>query len=324
MARTITKPMSLIHHNLSIKDFYERRNKVLIVRDTGGLGDILMCRMLFEDIKMLIPDCYLVFACPALYHEAVRDHPFVDEVVDSRKIEENDFIISYNITAACGKYENKVAPLSDKNRSDIWANHCGIELTKHNMHLNVNSDMTRMCRELIEQHRKDERGPAVLLSPISAIMSKNLDAEQMNGVANALKDRGCLVLGIHRTQINELDVPTIVPSGITQYFAFVNASDYIITVDTSTFHAAGGLGKPMVAVFSWADGLMYGLHYQKFILVQRHRSCTPGWTCGPCYQWNMCPKTDLRKVRKPCITEITSDEIVRAFDQLIEKWPLEQ
>lgn len=324
MARTIKEPKSLIHHNLSIKDFFQKRNRILIVRDTGGLGDILMCRMLFEDVKALIPDSYLVFACPTLYHPAVDDHPFVDEITDSRRIDENDYILSYNITAACGKYENKVAPLSDKNRSDIWAAHCGFELTKHNMHLNVNSDTTQRCRELIEQYRKDEKGPVVLLSPISAIMSKNLDAAQMNLTAKALKDRGYLVLGLHRVPIHELEVPTLTPEGIKQYFAFVNASDYIITVDTSTFHVAGGLNKPSVAVFSWADGVQYGKWYEKFILVQRHRNHTPGWSCGPCYRWGLCPKVPHNVVRKPCITEITAEEIVGAFDQMIEKWPVEQ
>ena len=36
--------------NISLKQFHERKNNVLIHRVCGGLGDILMHRMLFEDM----------------------------------------------------------------------------------------------------------------------------------------------------------------------------------------------------------------------------------------------------------------------------------
>lgn len=307
---------------LSLRDFYANRNKVLIVRDTGGLGDILMCRMMFEDFKRLMPEAYIVFAIPIRYHDAVRGHPFIDEVADSQDIDVNDFGISYDITTACGRHENSVAPLSDKNRSDIWANHCGVELQKHNMHFHVSPDLVKECRVKMEQYRTTENGPLVLLCPISAMLSKNLDEKQMNGVLRGLKEMDCLVLGFHKMPIYELQAPAIQAPNLTEFFAFIAAADYIVTVDTGAFHAAGGLDKPVTAVFSWVDGLVYGKWYSKVTLVQRHRNWTPGWTCGPCYKWGDCPKT--KENRKPCITEITADEVLVKVKEMMEKFPLER
>ncbi len=303
MARSIEDINSLINNKLSIREFYNKRNRILIIRDTGGLGDILMCRMIFEDFKILMPDCHLTFACPTAYHAAVQGHPFVDAIVDSQTVNFNEFIISYNITSACGKYENQKAPLADKHRSDIWAEHCGLQLTKHNMHLSAVGGKFKK--------------PTVLIAPISAIANKNLDTQQMNQTVEYVQSLGFDVYGIHKKKIDELCCATIVPENMVEFFSFIQSANYIITVDTAAFHAAGGLNKPMVAVFSWACGKTYGKYYPQMMLVQKHRDDTPGWTCGPCYRWSLCPRTN--EYRKPCITEITANDIILSFQKLLEK-----
>ena len=115
----------------SISEYYKKRNKILFSRFLGGLGDILMHRMLFEDVKILIPNAEIHFACPTIYHASVIDHPFIDQVIDIEKVNISDYLTYYNTTSACGRYEMSIAPLSGLHRSDIWANHCGYILTIH-------------------------------------------------------------------------------------------------------------------------------------------------------------------------------------------------
>jgi ADP-heptose:LPS heptosyltransferase len=93
----------------------------------------------------------------------------------------------------------------------------------------------------------------------------------------------------------------------------VHQSDYVISVDTGTFHAANGFNKPTVGIFSWADGKIYGKYHQKLVLVQRHRE-EREW-CGPCFNWTQCPKCS--EPRKPCITDITGKEICDKFKELL-------
>ena len=55
MPRIIRKNDS-VKKVLSLKDFNDKKNKILILRETGGLGDILMHWQMFEDFKSDMPD----------------------------------------------------------------------------------------------------------------------------------------------------------------------------------------------------------------------------------------------------------------------------
>lgn len=318
--RRIVKMPDPVRRSIKLGDFYNRRNKVLIVRGVGGLGDILMHRMMFEDFKRLAPDVEVHFACPKRYHDAVRDHPYIDKLFDVEEINRDDYITFYMTTTACGRWEMKQAPYSGKHRSDIWANHCGLNLTKHDMHIRLTEEEKREGRMIIEKHR-DRYGPSVLLSPISAMELKNLLDFQLLGTIKELHKRGLFVFGLHDETIYPMlknDLPVISRLNLRQWLAVVDQSDYVISVDTATFHAAGGLQKPLVGIFTFADGKVYGKYFD-FFLVQKHRD-DGNWDCGPCYNWGACTKTDKRP--KPCLTEISVSDIMDKVDKMLEKWPL--
>lgn len=302
----------------SLREYYERRNTVLIVRNIGGLGDILMHRMLFEDIKLLMPDSIIHFACPTTYHDAVVDHPFIDVLIDSQTVDKQDYLISYNTSTACGRYELKMAPMSDLHRSDIWAAHCGFKLTRHNMHISVTEDEKEWAKQRIAEAR-DRDGLVVLVSPISAMENKNLLQSQQEELIKGMWDRGLCPIGLHNSSIIDmfrLNVPQINRITIRQWMALISESDAVVSVDTSTFHCAGGMGKPLVGIFTFADGVVYGRYFD-FILVQKHRDDDPGW-CGPCYDWCNCIKTRVNP--KPCLTEITGDMLLNGIDTMLSKY----
>ena len=96
------KPLKL-SRTLSLRDFYHKRQKILILRSCGGLGDILMHRMIFEDLKNTVPDAEIHFACPWMYHDVVKDHPFIDKIIDSETVDITVFIITYNTSTGCGR-----------------------------------------------------------------------------------------------------------------------------------------------------------------------------------------------------------------------------
>jgi ADP-heptose:LPS heptosyltransferase len=299
-----------LYRSLGLAEFYEKRNKVLIIRAVGGLGDIFMHRMMFADFKRLIPDAEIHFACPRDYHAALIDHPFIDVILDSTKVEKSDYILSYNTTTACGRYEMRMAPFSDLHRSDIWAGHCGVRLENHDMHISLTSDEIAKGRSLIDGER-DGEGPVVVFCPISAMSNKNLLDWQRRGVVDGLRERGCCVVGLHHTPIP--GIPTISGVKIREWMSVLYNADYVVSVDTAAFHCAGGMGKPLVGVFTFSDGLVYGKYYD-FTLVQRHRSNDPSWTCGPCYNFTACPKTKMNP--KPCLTELSVEMILAGFDEM--------
>jgi ADP-heptose:LPS heptosyltransferase len=163
--------------------------------------------------------------------------------------------------------------------------------------------------------------PKVVVCPTSAMMGKNLIGVQLTGVLTGLRDMGLFPIGLHTRSIPEVEgcrMPMIQNISIRQWMSIINAANYVIAVDTAAFHLAGGLNKPLVGVFSFADGKVYGKYFD-FELVQKHRD-NGDWTCGPCYNWTLCPKS--KESRKPCITEIASKDILNAFERLLEKYPL--
>jgi len=318
--RTEYRRPEKLTRTLNLREFYDKRNKVLIMRACGGLGDILMHRMMFEDFKRINPNAEIHFACPTRYHDSLIDHPYLSQILDCDKVNRHDYLVSYVTTSACGRYEMAMAPYSGKHRSDIWANHCGVVLTKHNMHISLTDQEKAVGKKLIEDVR-DCDGPSVALCPISAMHNKNLMEHQMKGLVHELRQRGCYVFGLHSTPVETLlkeDVPMIEGLKLRPWMGVINQADYIISVDTAHFHCAGGMGKPLTGIFTFADGLVYGQYFDCFI-VQKHRARDPEWTCGPCYNWGACTKT--KENPKPCLTEITVDDIMEKVDAMFQKWP---
>ena len=317
MPKVLMRPKSTTH--LTLRYFHEHRNEVLIFRNIGGLGDILMHRMIFEDLKSMNPEMKIIFACPYQFHDAIKDHPFIDEVIDSRNLNIHDFNLAYNTTNCCSRYEMGIAPLADKHRSDIWANHCGVELAHHNMHISLSETELAWGREQIEKIQTSD-GPKVLFCPLSAMSSKNLMAGQIIDTVKELRKLNCFVYSSHFHPIEEFDkinVPVLYDLKIREWMSIIMAADYVLSVDTSTFHFAGGMGKPVTGVFTWADGYVYGKYYPTATIVQFHRNTHSEWTCGPCYAWPECPLTDAGL--KPCLTKINAAMIMKGVKSMMNK-----
>lgn len=305
-----------IQRVLSLKEFYERRNKILVFRNTGGLGDILMHRMMFEDFHRVMPDIELHFACPPQYHSAVEDHPYVSKILNSFEVQRRNYIVHYNTTTACGRYEMKIAPYSDKHRSDIWADQCGLILTNHNMHINLTDKEKQYGKDLIEQYR-DCQGPAVCISPISAMNNKDLLPDQITGIVKGLKERGYYAFGLHNHPLYTFiknKIPSISNTSIREWMGILNQTDYVISVDTAAFHCAGGMGKPLLGIFTFVNSKTYSKYYPKVELIQGN--CPDGHI--GCYNWGICPY--LNRPELPCRSNIKVDDILLNFDKLTKKW----
>lgn len=329
--------------NKSFIDFYNERKKILILRNTGGLGDIFMHRMIFEDFKLLMPDCHITFACPPKYFNAVSDHPFIDEIIDCKNVKYCSkkqplikFITGYgevyDTSFICNRYEMKMSPYCYKHRCDIWAEDapsiaprlvnqegelpiCGLKLTNHNMHFTISDEEKQWAKDFL---RTDDR-KIIIFAPVSAMNSKNMEPHQIQPVIDALS-KDYKVYALHDLPIPQYNIPSISCANIRQFIALLNEVDCVISVDTAAFHCAGGLGKPTLAIFGWADGKVYSKYYPRVVLVQKHREDNPEWTCGPCYKFTSCCKVPETVSRKPCITEITSDMIMEGFYKLRDKY----
>lgn len=316
--KTIIKKPLKIRKTLNLNDFYEKRNKILITRAVGGLGDILMHRMMFENIKLLMPDCEIHFACPRIYHDAVSDHPFIDRLLGSEDIEPKEYIAHYNTTTACGRIEMQLAPLSAPHRTDIWSNHCGFNCSQYNMHIKFTDSEISEAKKVVST-LKDGDKPLVVFCPVSAMKNKNLLSNQTSFIVGYLKELGFSIIGLHHHSIEDLtklNIPTAETANRTRlWMAILNEADYVIAVDTAAFHCAGGLEKPTLGVFSFVNGLVYGKYYPNIEILQG--PCPLSYQ--GCYNWSLCP---VDSSPKPCILGITEDMLKESINKLLERFPL--
>lgn len=346
---------------LGLRDFYNKRNRILIWHDKGGLGDVLMQRMMFEDFKTLCPDADLIFACLPEYMDAARDHPCISEVIDSRNVNINEYCVHYNTCVTIAdRYENNNAPFCVEHRSDIWAKYCGVELARHDMCFRLSRQNVENCKNALrrlprrniplsdnclplktndggidgsrtngivestgETKGKDTTNktkvPIVLFAPVSKMAVKTLLPWQIEAVIEATKDYH--LVGLHNREVNELTrlgIPGVYNANIKDWMCYIAAADYVISVDTATFHMAGGLKKPLVGIFTFADGKAYGKYFD-FVLVQKHRD-NGNWDCGPCFKFGDCPKCN--KTPKPCLTELSKEEIQAGIKNMFDRWPV--
>ena len=312
----LKKPKIAHQQPLSLKEFYEKRNKILIWHDKGGLGDALMQRMIFEDFKALCKDADLVFACLPEYIDAVKDHPFISEIIDSRKVNINDYVMHYNTCVTIAdRYESNCAPCAD-HRADIWSHYCGVTLKNHNMCFRFSKDKLKEFKDKIQNYFFNKK-PIILFAPVSKMATKSLLKEQIESVVEITKDYN--LIGLHNKEIKDLSnlgIPGIYDANVREWMYYVAVSDYVISVDTAAFHMAGGLKKPLVGIFTFADGKVYGKYFD-FVLIQKHRD-NGNWNCGPCFKFCSCPKSN--QLIKPCLTEITKEEIQNGIKEMLNYW----
>lgn len=304
---------------MSIRSFWSARNRVLFWTPLGGLGDVLMQRMLYDNVKRLMPDCEIHVACMQSYHEAVADHPAVCGLHPALGVDLSTFIAHYKtcVTPA-NAYENHYGIGCRLNRSDIWGLFCGFELQTHDMNIRLDRQTLASCRRRLLELCRDPSLPVTLLAPVSAVRTKSLLPEQLRAVVEA--SSGTNLVYTHKCEVPELEslgVRGVHGTGLREWMHTVAAADYVVSVDTAAFHLAGGLGKPLVGVFTFANGKTYGRYYD-FVLVQRHVD-DGDWDCGPCYNYKACSKTSGEI--KPCLSEIPAKTIRDAIAKMYEKWP---
>lgn len=318
MVKLLKKKTKKIKENLSLKEYYQIRNKILF-KHNGGLGDLLMLRMMFKDLKSLIPDSEFIVSCSENFKDAIIDHPYIDKIVYNHQIDEEQYNIEYQVDVPIVNfYETNKAKTYTEHRSDLWASYCGVKLKSHDMCLRFNSNALEYCKKKIKNVYKNDK-PNIILSPVSANNFKSLTASQIDTIAESTRDYN--LIGLHNKELKVLKsvyIPGIYTTNLREWMGIVACAEYVISVDTATFHLAGGLKKPLVGIFTFANGKVYGQHFD-FVLIQKHRD-NGDWSCGPCYDFSKCTKGNNQT--KPCLTEISKEEIKNGIKMMFEKWPL--
>jgi ADP-heptose:LPS heptosyltransferase len=311
---SLKKKTKHIPGKITLRDFHSKKDKILIWNKLGGLGDIFIQRMLFKDIQSYFPDCELIFACPPEFMDAAKSHKFISKILNSKEIDINDYgFYCDTCVSIVHRYEQTYG--SKKNRSDIWAEMFGVTLTEHEMYLDLDNEKKNLAKKELEQITGKKIN--IAFCPVSRMLTKTLLPWQIEEIVNFVKQYNYGIVGLHKTEIQkltELNIHTIYNKSVEQWMYYIAAADYVISVDSAALHLAGGLKKPVVGIFTFADGKIYGKYYPTMTLVQLHKD-DGDWDCGPCYTFEKCPK--CTSTIKPCLTELTAERIQQGIKKCL-------
>jgi len=295
-----------------------KKSEALIIRQQGGIGDILNTRMLFQDLKAKLRK-KITYAIPPEFFPLVADHPHIDRVVNYLETEREGFGFCKDITNKCGEYEQAKAPDVDMHRSDIWARHIGIELKHHDMLINFSREELRFASQVLENVAK----PIVAIQPISFHPSKDWPLDRWQELVDAIvNDYGFGVVCFHSQSLPLRNVLMLGGNiNLREWMTITSLCDYVITVATAMFCLANGLHKPTVAIFGCEDLDIYGKYFSEMIPIQRHRKNGDGWPDCPCWSaWKECKRNNGKEnvFPPPCLDDINVSEVIEGFKRCLK------
>ncbi|MEA1938655.1 MAG: glycosyltransferase family 9 protein [Pseudomonadota bacterium] len=302
---------------IKLDDYLSNQDKILIIRAVGGIGDVLISRMLFEDLKALKPSIEVCYAVQPIFFPLVQDHPFIDRVLDCNNIKLTEWPFFRDITHKAGTYEAATMPFIDKHRTDVWAEYIGYELKNHEGHMHLDEEDITWGKAFIKPSDK----PRIGISPISAHASKDWGIEKFQKLINRIGDKAEIYI-FHNSNLDlEGDnCHKLLDLTFRQWIAAVDELDMMVTVMTANFNIANMLHKPTIAIAGAEDLDIYGKYFPELVPIQRHRKDGEEWEHCPCWRASgWCAYDSVKQYPRKCIRSITVDEVYAEVEKLISK-----
>ena len=338
--RKIAKSEDDYSKPLSLLELEKKRNKILVYRKWGGLGDIINTRMIFKGIKDLNPEFHITYAVPRIYFDVLNDLPYIDNLIDCSQARINDYGYSVDISTDCGSYESSTRPNVDKQRAEIWS-HISLGLIKEDFedyHFRLNNNNLQEAKDLLLNKYNYNPGIKIAIFPKTASPIKDIPDQTLISLVDKMRNNGYEPCVIHSNpSIKGLNCTYIHDLNFKQLIHVTSLFDYVITTDTGSFHLSYSLPdqKPTLGIFGWTDGFIIGKYHKKLIVLQKHRNgqslkpleckCTPCWSwAGACDFYKGLKsynKFGNSKLPVPCIGEIDENIIYDKFIELQDKYP---
>jgi len=261
--------------------------KLLLIRKYGGLGDILICSMLFPDLQDQYPDIHVTFAPPQKYHPLFEGSGLTLQPYESvfqhlgqdarRGIARSEFLSGYDLiedlSMPCHLWENFFVAhggteggrgLRWRNRLDMWSRWFGLRVANPRTCIVLRAEEKAEARRHLRTLCGADR-PVCLLAPFAANRTKSYP--WFEDLARGLEADGWAVVLLHSKPVPG-PTPAISGPPLRMMGAFCAVADLIVSVDTAAFHWGGILGRPTLGIYNVNDGAAYRTYYPTARIVQ--------------------------------------------------------
>lgn len=231
----------------------------LVIRSLGGIGDVLMTTPACRQLKEEFPNVRITYAADRHstkhddYYELLKNLPFIDNVVDARRVDKAQYDAWVDITSVCIKHENNLQQAIPLNRIDIFSKACGIPKLKDPVpaytvepseRANAQEKLAHLDKKKVFLHTASFDAkrcwPAYKYEELI-----DLAAREAPGITFLVSDFNN-VLPKRSQYMNCLDVTSPL---IRDVAALIEQSDFFVGVDSGPMHLAGALHTPGLALF---------------------------------------------------------------------------
>lgn len=243
----------------------KEQQRICIYRGLGGIGDILMITPALMEIKRRFPNAHLTFAVDRhstsndIYWNLVKNAPFIDKLVDSRKVSRTNYELYFDISAVCIPYERNDLP--PRNRIDIFASYLGLTSLKRKLPFyKVEAKEAKWAHEAIKDLKPNPNSPVIMLHTASNEGKRSWDIESQKAFVKSLHkeipDALLVVSDFNRYlqpgEWSKLSDGKVVEKsflGIRETAALIHECDIFVGPDSGLMHIAGAIGKRSIVLF---------------------------------------------------------------------------
>lgn len=311
-----------------------RRKFITVVRQLGGIGDVLMMSCLYRGLKENYPKHKIrlitgrVYLSGALHDVAVRN-PFIDEIhiiepyeATTRRTTEvwnrfyggcgiidDDPLLTtsdhvFDMNTACVDYEWVAMKSVDgiqKPRWQIWCDHAGVVPSSY---MPV-YQMTTSDKAMVKKFKSEWSDKRVVGIAVAACDSRRaMPIGMIKNLIARLNDNGITPCIIDPTW-NAPGALSINNYRLSDVMCAIAAMDAVITPDTGVLHMSGAVGTPVIGIFGPTDAKMRMNDYTGSFIDSR-----VVMPCAPCWYEYPCLKSKNKNEHFACVNKLDASIIV--------------
>ena len=263
----------------------ELQEAILISRNSGGIGDLLMLTPTLRQIRKENPNKQIILCTTENYQrgvlfDVVRHNPDIDKVVPTTELQNYRFTKVYNFnTAREVAMETNFHPTG--NRIDIFAELANLELDDKQTVYVVTPAEKEWAKDWIKKNINTKRRRLIGIQVSATTMRRTWPAEKQGLLAFRIigKYPDTTILFFSEGTPAETEVyPNFIPIGgmpLRWTAALINECELMVVPDSGLMHLAGALKKRMIALFGPNPPRTRILYYPNAVGI---------WIAYPCAQ----------------------------------------
>lgn len=314
-----------------------RKPYILVVRQLGGIGDVLMLSCVFRGLKEKYPGHILKCVTSEVYlsgslMDIMTHNPLIDEIITiepwdmtpakTRKVWDNYYAgaghleeellwtmadHAFDLNTACVDYEWAALNTKEgieKPRYQVWCDSVGVTPSSYAPIYKVSDVEFSDARAFAEANWPQDM-PVIGIGLTACDKARALSIGKLQELCVGLTSAGLHVITLDPT-VRVPGFDGIIGKRVRDVMALISCMSAVVSADSGVLHMAGALGTPIIGLFGPTDYRMRMGNYRGSATDSRQLiECAPCWYKYPCSKFPGNGKQPFE-----CLSRIPVDVIV--------------